>query len=85
MKGKEQKTPESTEVKNILVTDLKYAAPVVLHDPYLELDVVVDGGFIRRLSKELKKQQREVQLTVIAGTIIAVCVVAKHLRRGERK
>lgn len=70
---------------SISVTDLDVETPVILHDSQLNLEIKVDGGWIKRLQEVLKKHQREVTLIAAGGTVIAITGVMETLKRRRKK
>lgn len=81
---KEQRNFEDNNIREIEMADLKEGDEVILHEPSWDLDVKADGGFIKRLAEGVKKHQREVKLTVIGGSIIAVVLAADKTRRRKK-
>ena len=66
------------------MADLKETDEVIWHEPSWDLDVKVDGGRIKRLAKVVKRHQREVELTVIGGSIVAVVLAVDKARQRKK-
>lgn len=81
---KERRGLGGNNIREIEVMDLKESDEVILYEPSWDLDVKVDGGFVKRLAEGVKKHQREVKLTVLGGSIIAVVLAADKARRRKK-
>lgn len=87
MTGKEFHIPSGVEGQEMEIEDLKDDDKVIWYTNFSGLgkfDLEVDGGFIRRLGRVVKKYQEEVKLEIVGKTIFAV-VSNKGTLKEERE